>query len=85
MIMYCTWCDVYQLQEQTKHYEEQAKEMKEKTEQLTGEVASLRETLEKILATEWTYNNCAMKLIATGNVCFFQTGGLVHIKRHYGY
>ena len=42
-------CNVNQLQEQ-------AKKMEEKTEQLAGEVASLREALEKLvtqLAAKW--------------------------------
>ena len=38
-----------QLQEQTKQSEEQAKKMGEQTEQLAGEVASLREALEKLI------------------------------------
>ena len=46
-IMDCTLCDpINQLQEQS---EEQAKKMGEQSEQLAGEVASLREALEKLV------------------------------------
>ena len=48
--------NVNQLQEQAKRSEEQAKKMEEKTEQLAGEVASLREALEKLvtqMAAKW--------------------------------
>ena len=41
---------LYQLQEQAKQSEEQAKKTEEQTEQLAGEVASLREALEKLVA-----------------------------------
>ena len=41
---------LYLLQEQAKQSEEQAKKMEERTELLAGEVASLREALEKLVA-----------------------------------
>ena len=50
MILY----NVNQLQEQAKQLEEQAKKMEKKTEQLAGEVASLREAFEKWLRSETT-------------------------------
>ena len=43
--------------------EEQAKKMEEQTEQLAGEVASLREALEKLvtqMAAKWTYSDRAI-------------------------
>jgi len=40
---------ILQIQEQAKQSEEQVKKMEEKTEQLAGEVASLREVLEKLV------------------------------------
>jgi len=60
---YVILCNVNQLQGQAKQSEEQAKKMEEKTEQLAGEVASLREALEKLvtqLAAKWNYNDCAI-------------------------
>ena len=41
--------NVNHLQEQAKLLEEQSKKMEEKTQQLAGEVASLREALEKLI------------------------------------
>lgn len=50
--------NVNHLQEQAKLLEEQSKKMEEKTQQLAGEVASLREALEKLItnmAAKWNY------------------------------
>ena len=53
-IMYYTLCNSIlcqpTIQEQAKQSEEQAKKMEEQTEQLAGEVASLREALQKLVA-----------------------------------
>ena len=54
---------ILQIQEQAKRSEEQVKKMEEKTEQLAGEVASLREALEKLvthMAAKWKYNDYAI-------------------------